>query len=239
MLEVRYPIELIVLVATLAALSGCDTTGPQPIDAEPSTPTTVTGSTLAMLERADASPALEVQGFTQQDSVYIQWGARSPAELDFVALYRVDADGAVTYLNTFDSYVSTFREGNLTGGQYRYALRSHFTNQSQNGVDWIQVEVTHSEGRPDIPVRSLSASVSGRDVSLAWERPNTDALIEIVVSQYSARGGQNPNRVVSLQPDETSFVDEGLTPGTYYYEVETVFDDPTANGRSEVTVSIN
>jgi len=57
MLVVRYPIELIVLVALLAALTGCDTTGPQPIDAEPSTPTTVTGSTLAMLERADASPA--------------------------------------------------------------------------------------------------------------------------------------------------------------------------------------
>jgi hypothetical protein len=231
---------LSLLVLGLALLSGCDTVGQTALETD--TPVaedaTAENATLQGLQAFDASPVFEVEGLSSRDSVHVRWGVRRGATLNSVAIYRV-YDGEATYVKTAAPPAARFTEGGLADGTYAYAFRTYFDDSSLNGVDWVTLDVDPSENLPNRSVRNLAASVSGNDIILEWDLPGEGTLSEIVVMRYDASGGQNPSRTVSLHPDVTSFADEALTSGTYYYEVKTRFAEPSRNGQSSVNVTLD
>jgi hypothetical protein len=217
-------------------LIGCDTAGVAPI--EPEAPDYDDISLLTSLRGDDPSPVFEAQGMSERDRVYIQWGIRNEADLQKLAIYRVH-DDSVTHVETVNGSALEMEESGLTAGSYDYALRSYYTDHSLNGTDWVSVDVNPSENLPNISVHNLSATPASGQITLEWDLPTDGTLTDVTVTQYSQSGGQSPNKTVSVGADATSFVDDGLAADTYYYEVKTVFEEPSRNGQATATVTLN
>lgn len=91
------------------------------------------------------------------------------------------------------------------------------SGSAQSAAANIEIEpVTRKEG-PD----SLEAIVIGTDVSLSW--PNVSYIFAYVV--YRATNPEGPFALLTSNLLENSFVDTGLSPGTYYYKVTGIEPD--------------
>jgi penicillin-binding protein len=101
------------------------------------------------------------------------------------------------------------------------------------------VPVTPVDLTPPAPPRDLVAIPSEGAVRLSWQpSPDADVALYIV---YRAAGGGALQRVGSVPPPGTTFVDREVARGTYRYAVTAQDSGVRANegGRSnEVTVTV-
>jgi fibronectin type 3 domain-containing protein len=105
------------------------------------------------------------------------------------------------------------------------------SGSAQSAAANIAIEPVTRKAGPD----SLEAIVVGVDVSLNW--PEVSYIFSYVV--YRATNSEGPFTLLTSNLGENSFVDTGLSPGTYYYKVtgiEPDFGETLPTPLVEVTV---
>jgi hypothetical protein len=98
-----------------------------------------------------------------------------------------------------------------------------FRYEGDNAHNWYLDDVI-VEGMPPVldPPTNLQYVVSGYNVSLTWEAPESKELLGFNVYK-------NNVKINELLIDETTYLDEDVPPGTHFYGVTAVFH----NGESE------
>lgn len=91
------------------------------------------------------------------------------------------------------------------------------SGSGQSAAADITIEPVTRKAGPD----SLEAIVIGTDVSLNW--PTVGYIFAYVV--YRATNSEGPFALLTSNLGENSFVDTGLSPGTYYYKVTGIEPD--------------
>jgi hypothetical protein len=109
------------------------------------------------------------------------------------------------------------------GGGSNYADHSWGSvthTQGSSDSTTLEVQITHAEPPPPAP-SSLSASVSGDDITLDWtdNSDNEDGL-RIYRAQSSGSAVGDYNQVADIGANQTTYTDSGLLDGTrYHYRV--------------------
>jgi len=91
------------------------------------------------------------------------------------------------------------------------------SGSGQSAVANIAIEPVTRKAGPD----SLEVIVIGTEVSLNW--PEVGYIFSYVV--YRATNPEGPFALLTSNLGENSFVDTGLSPGTYYYKVTGIEPD--------------
>ena len=96
-----------------------------------------------------------------------------------------------------------------------------------NSMDRVCIDkVTLTVGIENLPY-DVACSVEGEDVTVTWKAARAYEVVSIL------REGEV---IASLQANETSYVDPGVAPGTYTYEVIATYGDEEGGGSCEATV---
>ncbi|MDD3097391.1 MAG: C10 family peptidase, partial [Candidatus Cloacimonetes bacterium] len=149
------------------------------------------------------------------NDINLNWELPDPPSpgLTGFRIYRNNAEIAQFANPTMTAY----SDPNLPNGEYSYYLRALYSSGVSNPSNVLNLEV-------EVPYapRNLSASVAGpTSILLSWQAPpllRNRALLGF----YLYRDGLVCAEIEN--PEATSYVDEGLSEGAYYYHVSALYD---------------
>jgi fibronectin type 3 domain-containing protein len=159
------------------------------------------------------------------------WGTK---EFGGFQIYRrkISEDYDLTPINQSPLQQNHFQDITVTNGEkYFYVVRSLKTTEEGTieGKDSPEVEVIPEDLSPPATPTITMAFQSPEGIVIIWE-PNLDADLAGYYVYRRMENESQPNRISSLIPKETMFLDKNFSPGiTYYYSVTAVDNSPRQN----------
>ena len=198
---------------------------------------------------ATPGPPRDLAADASEGEVRLRWAPPAqlsdgspPGDLSYEILRGPRAGNALVPVSATPTADRTFVDRSVANDQtYRYAVRAIriVAETRAIGEPSDAIAATPLDLTPPSPPRDLVAIPSERTVRLSW-RPNPEAdLARYVVYRAGATG--DFQRIGSVEPSATVFVDRDLAPGRYRYAVtaeDTSISKNESARSNDVTVSI-
>jgi hypothetical protein len=167
-------------------------------------------------------------------SIALDWTA-SPDPIDRYRIQRRSAiDGAFVVIDSVPAGTTAYTDdGLLPLTAYTYRVQSCGSGGCSG---WSNEAAAMTPGleTPGVPSNVSAAVLSSTSVELTWTAPGGQTEYEI--RRRAGMGGQWTFETV-VPPSESRWVDSGLAPGTYQYQIRACSDSRCSSYSSPVTVN--
>ncbi|MCX7920966.1 MAG: S-layer homology domain-containing protein [Clostridia bacterium] len=147
--------------------------------------------------------------------VKLNWTDNSSSESGFKVERKTGLDGEWKEIASLSANTTEYIDKGLTANTEYYYRIKVFDNAYYNSIAYSS-EVDVVIGLPAAPADLRAEAVSSSQIRLVWsDKANNELGFKIERQKY----GLNYKEIAQVSANVTTYLDSGLTPGTYYYRI--------------------